>query len=497
MSQNFDVMSFMGGVATAASAAFVLMNNTKPSGTSATDKVQIKTSASSYDPKIKEELTTRVKSFFGDEKFSKLEERFVVVVGLGGVGSHAANMLIRSGIRRIRLVDFDQVTLSSLNRHAVANLGDVGISKAEAMRRHFKNIVPWCEVEAVTEMFRADNAEELLGGKPDYVLDCIDDVKTKAELLAFCTKNSIQVLTSMGAGGKSDPTRLRIGTLADCVKDPLASKIRWSLKKHDVSPEAVMTVFSVEKPVVALMPLSDEQKSNPAEFGAVEHIRLRVLPVLGTSPAIFGQAMASFVLTTLADMPYTPEPGDRLSKNVKHRVRQKLNANEKRLHGSCEGLDLDEDDLEFIIQQTWGSRCSVSGHRMGGGALNVLVRWDPTKPPVPYNLVFVQPAYAAAIEASSTGGSGVESFDAETKQRIEARLQWCQDMCASAWPPLGLLSDYADSNRKLDVIRAGAAADTAACCGKTFSVSCFMKLASVVSIAGVFWFNRRSIFSKR
>lgn len=509
-SGNFDVLSFVGGVATAASAAIVLMScsgdekgtrkKEKKDETVAVAPVKTGLEAQSYDPKIKEELTTRVKSFFGQEKFNQLEERFVVVVGLGGVGSHAANMLLRSGIRRIRVVDFDQVTLSSLNRHAVANLGDVGISKAEAIRRHFKNIVPWCEVEAVTEMFRADNAAELLGGNPDYVLDCIDDVKTKAELLAYCTKNNIKVLTSMGAGGKSDPTRLRIGTLADCVKDPLASKIRWSLKKHDVSPDDVMTVYSVEKPVVALMPLTDEQKSNPAEYGAVEHIRLRVLPVLGTSPAIFGQAMASFVLTSLADMPYTPEPGDRLSKNVKHRVRQKLNATEKRLYGSCEGLDLDEDDLEFIIQQTWGSRCSVSGHRMGGGALNVLARWDPKRPPTPYNLVFVQPAFAAAIEASPTGGSGVESLDKETKLRIEQRLRWCRDMCSAVWPPVALLSDYTDCNRKLEALRsnddsAPTSADVS--CGSdsiTISKSCLLKLVSVTSIMGFVFFSRKRYF---
>jgi tRNA A37 threonylcarbamoyladenosine dehydratase len=231
MADNFDMLSFVGGVATATSAAYVLMSSdksvveTKNTGKDRDTNIDIDNNTPSYDPKIKEELTTRVKSFFGEEKFDQLEKKFVVVVGLGGVGSHAANMLVRSGIRRIRLVDFDQVTLSSLNRHAVANLGDVGISKAEAIRRHFKNIVPWCEVEAVTEMFRADNADELLGGHPDYVLDCIDDVKTKAELLAHCSQRGLRVLTSMGAGGKSDPTRLRIGTLADCVKDPLASKV--------------------------------------------------------------------------------------------------------------------------------------------------------------------------------------------------------------------------------------------------------------------------------
>lgn len=407
------------------------------------------TSPSAYDSKIREELTSRVQSFFGSEKFNNLENSFVVVVGLGGVGSHCANMLVRSGVKRIRLVDFDQVTLSSLNRHAVANLADVGISKAEAMKRHFKNIVPWCHVEAITEMFRGDNAADLLDGDPDFVLDCIDDVKTKAELLAFCTKNKIKVLTSMGAGGKSDPTRIRIGTLADCVKDPLATKIRWSLKKQGVSADDVMTVYSVEKPVVDLLPLSEEQRDSPGEFGAVEHIRLRVLPVLGTSPAIFGQAMASYILTTLAGLPYYPETGDRLSKNVKHRVRQKLNTNEKRLYGSCD-LDLDDDDLEFIIQQVWGTRCAVSGKRMGGGALNLLVRWDPSLPATPYNMVFVQPAFAAAIEASPTGGRGVESFDEATKQRIEERLQWAKQICSAFWPPRPALSDFLDTNENAE-----------------------------------------------
>ena len=78
----------------------------------------------------------------------------MVVVGLGGVGSHAANMLARSGVQRIRLIDFDQVTLSSLNRHSLANLHDVGIPKTEAMQRHLKQIVPWCEVQSIPEMFR-------------------------------------------------------------------------------------------------------------------------------------------------------------------------------------------------------------------------------------------------------------------------------------------------------------------------------------------------------
>lgn len=149
---------------------------------------------------IKNELFSRVRSFFGEEEYKNLQKRFVVVIGLGGVGSHAANMLVRSGVSRLRLVDFDQVTLSSLNRHAVASMDDVGISKAEAMRRKLLKIVPWCQIEAITEMFKKDTADALLSGDPDFVLDCIDDVSTKAELIAYCVKKDIKVLTSMGAG---------------------------------------------------------------------------------------------------------------------------------------------------------------------------------------------------------------------------------------------------------------------------------------------------------
>jgi tRNA A37 threonylcarbamoyladenosine dehydratase len=216
-----------------------------------------------YPPEIKDELFSRVRSFFGEKEYINLENSFVIVVGLGGVGSHAANMLVRSGVRKVRLVDFDQVTLSSLNRHALAAMDDVGMSKAEVMRNKLLKVVPWCNIEAHTEMFKQENAERLLEGSPNIVLDCIDDISTKAELIAYCMKNNIKVLTSMGAGGKADPTRLRISTLSDCINDPLASKIKWKLKKHNVDPEHVMSIFSVEKPICDLMPLEEEQKLNP------------------------------------------------------------------------------------------------------------------------------------------------------------------------------------------------------------------------------------------
>jgi hypothetical protein len=116
-----------------------------------------------YPEEIKEELLSRVKSFFGDENFDKLKTSFVIIVGLGGVGSHATNMLVRSGVSKVRLIDFDQVTLSSLNRHAVASMEDVGISKAITLKNRLLKVVPWCDITAITEMFKGSEAERLLG----------------------------------------------------------------------------------------------------------------------------------------------------------------------------------------------------------------------------------------------------------------------------------------------------------------------------------------------
>lgn len=127
------------------------------------------------------------------------------------------------------------------------------------------SVVPWCEIDSRNEIFRLEKADELLSSwkdsnqKPDYVLDCIDDVNTKADLISYCIKNNLKVLTSMGAGGKADPTRLRIAPLSDCVNDPLASKIKWKLKKYAVDAESVMSLFSIEKPTVNLLPLDEEQ----------------------------------------------------------------------------------------------------------------------------------------------------------------------------------------------------------------------------------------------
>lgn len=387
---------------------------------------------------IKQEMLSRVTSFFGEESAGRLNNAFVIVVGLGGVGSHVSNMLVRSGVQRIRLIDFDQVSLSSLNRHACATMDDVGRSKASVLKTCLHKVLPWSDIEAVSEMFHGADAERLLSGNPDYVIDCIDDINTKAELIAYCLKNNLKLLVSLGAGGKADPTRLRIAPLSDCINDPLASKIKWKLKKHSISPEDVMSVFSIEKPICNLLPLDEDQKANPQDFGVVDYIRLRVMPVLGTSPSIFGQAMASYVLCSLAGQQYAPEACERLSKNLKHKLREMLKRNEAQRCGSIQNpetiadFNIDEDDIEFIVQQVWQGRCCVTAKRFGGHAPLVLTRWNAMLPVSPHNMVLmIQTSADLLLKAANVGPDGLPiCFPADVTQKISARLTWAKALCS-------------------------------------------------------------------
>ena len=161
---------------------------------------------------LQEEQFKRNIQFVGEESFSKLANSKIVIVGLGGTGSHAAHLLARSGVGFIRMVDFDQVSLSSLNRHAVATRADVGKSKVEVMKEHLMKTVPACVCECVQDIFTKDNGRRMFlcsnptvegsteDFRPDFVVDCIDNVETKAFLLALCHIENIPVITSCGAG---------------------------------------------------------------------------------------------------------------------------------------------------------------------------------------------------------------------------------------------------------------------------------------------------------
>ncbi|TKY88397.1 hypothetical protein EX895_002749 [Sporisorium graminicola] len=193
-------------------------------------------SVEQWDESLIREQLSRNYSFLGEEGMTAIRNSFVIVVGAGGVGSWAALMLLRSGISKLRLIDFDQVSLSSLNRHACATLEDVGRPKVVCCAEKFAQIAPWATLEAWVELFRGDEAERLLGGNPTYVVDAIDNIDTKVELLRFCAERKIKVISSMGAGAKSDPSRIQISDISVTSEDPLARSVRRRLRALGLPP---------------------------------------------------------------------------------------------------------------------------------------------------------------------------------------------------------------------------------------------------------------------
>lgn len=322
------------------------------------------------------EQLTRTASFLGSDRFALLCDSFVVVVGLGGVGSHCTSALARSGVSKIRLIDFDQVTLSSLNRHAVATLADVGTPKVECMPKRLQAVVPWVQWECYNEVWKQEQGERLLGpwctGKsrnPDYVVDAIDNIDSKVALLEYCHKHAIKVVSSMGAGCKSDPTRVFVGDISASVEDPLSRVTRRRLRAVGIS-EAIPVVYSTEKPgpgKAQLLPLPEEEflKGQTNELSVLPDFRARILPVLGTMPAVFGYTVANFVVLELTGYPHESGAGKRRDKMYDN-ILANLQGLEERLarHKGADSsglkIPVTKDDVGYLVEEVYRGKSVVS-----------------------------------------------------------------------------------------------------------------------------------------
>lgn len=257
--------------------------------------------------------------FLGPEGLEQLRNAFVIIVGVGGVGSHAAAALARSGVSQLRLIDFDQVTLSSLNRHAVATLADVGIPKVQCLQRRLMAIAPWVRFDLRGEKFEGKVAPSLLEGwggeggqKPDFVIDAIDNIESKVELLKYCHDHDIPIISSMGAGTKSDPTRIMVGDIGTSTDDGLSRATRRRLKLLGVTA-GIPVVYSTEKMgegKAVLLPVAEEevQKGQVGDLGPLPDFRVRILPVLGTMPAVFGYTLANHIILKITGKSTTSPP---------------------------------------------------------------------------------------------------------------------------------------------------------------------------------------------
>lgn len=185
----------------------------------------------------------------------------VLVFGMGGVGSFAAEALARSAVGTLVLIDFDDVCVTNTNRQLHAMKGNVGKPKAEIMAERLRLISPTSQIDPVLEFYEEAKAERLLAGRVDFVLDAIDSIGAKAHLLAQCLARRIPVVSSMGAAGRLDPTRVRVADLADTEGCGLARDVRGILRKQygltvdRGTPTGITAVFS-DEPQAVPAPLS-------------------------------------------------------------------------------------------------------------------------------------------------------------------------------------------------------------------------------------------------
>ncbi len=196
-----------------------------------------------------------IRRLYGADGLARLSRAHVCVVGIGGVGSWAVEALARTGVGRLTLIDLDDVCVSNVNRQLHALDGEIGRPKVEVMARRAHAINPACEIHAVTEFFTQEKVAGLFAGSFDSVIDAIDDVGNKCLLIAECHGRGIPIITCGGAGGRRDPTAVRVADIAQATHDRLLRQTRDRLRAENGFPRkpgkkfGVECVFSPEPPV--------------------------------------------------------------------------------------------------------------------------------------------------------------------------------------------------------------------------------------------------------
>jgi len=241
------------------------------------------------------ERFVRTVALYGPERFARIRAARAVVVGAGGVGSHAAVALARSGIGALTVIDPDVITPSSLNRHPCAGPQDVGSRKTTVLAEFLERTCPDTAFRSISAFVHADNAAELLPRRPDLVIDAIDALGPKAALLAWCLRRGWPVVSSMGAAGHTGVSAVRSGDLWASRRCPLARRVRRLLRREGLQ-QPLPCVWSEETPAA---PLDDggENETRPAlQRGRPR----RPLPSGMALPGIFGYAVASLGLGLVA-----------------------------------------------------------------------------------------------------------------------------------------------------------------------------------------------------
>jgi tRNA threonylcarbamoyladenosine dehydratase len=231
---------------------------------------------------------SRTELLIGNKALQILAQSHVMIVGLGGVGSYAAEFIARSGIGRMTVIDGDVVDPTNRNRQLPALATNHGQLKATIMAERLKAINPEVDLKVVQEFINPEMVEQLLFTKPNYIIDAIDSITPKLTFIKMAYEKQLPMVSSMGAGGKLDPTKLQVADISKTYNCPFAQQIRKVLKRQHNIRRGIKVVFSPEENVKESLLLTDGSNYKKSAYGTISYL-----------PAVFGAVCASVVIRDL------------------------------------------------------------------------------------------------------------------------------------------------------------------------------------------------------
>lgn len=243
------------------------------------------------------ERFSRLELLLGEQAVARLARSHITVVGIGGVGGIAAETLVRSGVGHLKIIDTDSVDLTDINRQLIALDSTMGRPKVDVAKERFLDINPALDISAVQAFFHVDTAKELLESKPDYVIDAIDAVLPKIELLTYCYQHTIPVVSVMGAAFKTDFKHISIADISSTRVCRLARIVRQRLSRRGIK-QGITCIFSTE-----MITRATQLINIPDHWDASQSRGRPRVPLGSYSPMVqvFGLLAADFVIKTITE----------------------------------------------------------------------------------------------------------------------------------------------------------------------------------------------------
>ena len=232
----------------------------------------------------------RAELLIKEDGIKKLKSSNVLIVGMGGVGSFAAEFIVRAGVGKLTIVDGDDIDNTNINRQLPAMKSTVGKLKVDVMAERLKDINPELELTVLGEFLNPERIIEVVSDEYDYVMDCIDSISPKINLLMAAKRKRVKVISAMGAGGKTDPSKIIVTDIAKTYHDPLSRRIRKVLRSKGIN-KGIRVVFSTESPDKESIELTDGKDYKKSFYGTISYM-----------PALFGLNAAAEVLRYLLDL---------------------------------------------------------------------------------------------------------------------------------------------------------------------------------------------------